>query len=230
MNSRARRGGITYALLAFACLALSAGGAVAMREEMSIYLRTGPVIARAKQITPSTTVGFSADGMRATLRDCVMAMQRYKSLEMAYETPETKERILSNCLEISDLIAERAPSFSYAYFSGAFAAILLGDKEGFNARMRRSQLTAPNEQWLVDLRVDLGETHLADLDPAGFVAHEDDLRLMVRSAVGLRNVAKRWIGDEDFRVRIADIVEAMPQETQRRFIVNLERAVRNAGR
>jgi hypothetical protein len=230
MSSVVRQRGPAYAVLAMVCLALAAGGALAMREEFSTYLRTGSIVNRAKQITPDMTIGLSTNTMRATLGDCVGTMQRFKSLEMMFEPPETRAGILNNCLATADEIAGRAPSLSLAWFTGAYAAIMLSDIAGFNDRMRRSQLTAPSEQWLADMRVELAETHLSDLDAQTRAAHEEDLKLMVRSAVGLRNVAKRWIRDENFRARIADIVETMPEETQKRFITNLQRAVRNAGR
>lgn len=228
--SSAVRQGPAYALLAMVCVTLAVAGAFAMREEFSAYLRTGSIVNRVKQVTPDMTIGLSTNSMRAALGDCVGAMQRFKSLEMMYEAPESRASILENCLAIADEIAARAPSMSLAWFTGAFAAITLNDTVGFNDRMRRSQLTAPSEQWLVDMRVELAETHLSDLNAQALAAHEEDLKLMVRSAVGLRNVAKRWIRDDTFRTRIADIVENMPQETQQRFITNLQRAVRNAGR
>lgn len=86
MSSVVRQRGPAYAVLAMVCLALAAGGALAMREEFSTYLRTGSIVNRAKQITPDMTIGLSTNTMRATLGDCVGTMQRFKSLEMMYET------------------------------------------------------------------------------------------------------------------------------------------------
>lgn len=230
MNSVTQGSRWAYGLLTLACLVLGASGIFAMSQESSAFLRSGPIIDRAKLVEPTMSVGLSADSMRTVLNDCNGAMQRYRSLDMIYQGAETRDNIVRNCFETADHIAAQSPTLSIAWYTGAFAAALLGDKPAFNERLQRSQLTAPNEQWIVDIRVDLAENYLADLDSLSLVAHEKDLQLMVRSALGLRNVARRWIRDEGFRARIADIVEIMPQDVQRRFVTNLQRAVRNAGR
>lgn len=228
MNLRAREKTPIYGLFVLACILLAGSGAFAMRQEFSTYLRTGTVIPRAAQVMPDMVIGLSANSMRSILGDCIGAMKLYNSLTMLYAGEETRDGIVNNCLATADIIAEQSPTLSIAWFTGAYASILRDDVAGFNDRLQRSQLTAPNEQWIVDMRVDLAENNLAKLDTASLAAHEHDLKLMVLSAVGLRNVARRWISDEAFRGRITDILETMPQDAQQRFVINLRRTVGNA--
>jgi len=220
-----------WAIIGFATvsLLLAVGGAFAAREEITVYQRTGTLTQRAKAITPAATIGLSSDSFKVNLTDCVLFFQRIGSLEARFETSETLTTVMQNCLAVADQVTRRAPSMSLSWFTGAYAAILLGDAKGFNERFVRSRLTGPTEQWMADLRISLAEGHLAALDGQSLAAHDDDLRLMVQSSLGLRNVALRYIKDEGFRERVEMIVETLPEVAQQRFLNNLNREVRDAG-
>lgn len=138
----------------------------------------------------------------------------------------TKARtaVATHCLGAADAIAGRAPGHAYAAYVAARAAAALGDRAGAEARLLRSHIAGPMEQWVAELRVDLVEPGYAAAGEALRRRHADDLALLVRSRRGIAAVSHRYVADPGFRARITDIVEALPEEDQARFVATVRRA------
>jgi hypothetical protein len=56
-------------------------------------------------------------------------------------------------------------------------------------------------------------------------AHDDDLRMLVRSDRGIATIATRYVSDAAFRDRITAIVETMTPPDQQRFIGSVRNAL-----
>ncbi len=214
----------TLGLLAVLSTALLAGGPAAVTFESGPFLGTEITpIQRTLALDPTApSIGLSYDVAKAVLADCSTALKRTASLEMRFQGEGAPRRIAETCLSLSTEATNAMPASSYAWLVRAEASLAMADIDGFNTDLNYSQLTGPNEQWIADLRVELAEANLSLLSPQALAAHDRDLRLLVSSSVGLRNLARRYVTDVNFRERIADIVETMPETSQRRFINNLQ--------
>jgi len=117
------RNNLLLPLLALGSIVLSCAGVFAAREEFSTYLRTGSYLERAKQITPDMTMGLSSNSMQATLLDCLNLLAHFESLELCFETEETRTALLNKCLAVADEIGARAPTRSLVWFAAASAML-----------------------------------------------------------------------------------------------------------
>lgn len=214
----------TLGLLAVMSIALLAGGTAAVTFESGPFLGSGitPIQRTLALDATQPSIGLSYDVAKAVLADCATALRQTSSLEMLFQGEGAPRRVAETCLALSTAATAAMPASSYAWFVRAQANLAMADIAEFNADLTYSQLTGPNEQWIADLRVELSEANLSQLSPQALAAHDRDLRLLVSSSVGLRNLARRYVTDVNFRERIAAIVETMPETAQRRFINNLQ--------
>lgn len=155
---------------------------------------------------------------QAALSSCQSALQTKKSLEMRYLPTDMQAQIGPHCREIALSAVADYPTDSYAWSVAALASADVQDWPAMNSYLVRSQLTGPTEQWIAQTRVTVAQDNWAMLDDAAIVAAERDLRLMVVSIRGIRQLALRYIGDLEFRERIEALVATMPEENQRRFV------------
>ena len=132
--------------------------------------------------------------------------------------------VFQHCRDEADGIAREVPAYAYAHYVGALAAAGLGDKDGFNHRIRAAQITGANEQWVAELRVGLVEDHLADVTADVAAHHEADLRLLAGSSRGVASISSRYVRQPDFRDRITTIVETMSEAEQERFVALVRQA------
>jgi hypothetical protein len=218
------------ALLIFAGLCLAGASAFAAAQEATVYLRgNGTVVQRAMALFDDPSSGLSNTSKMLTLADCDAALDSLRTLEMRYQPEERQKAVPALCRTIASDVAASVPTMGYAWFVGAKAALAAGDIDAFNRYFVVSAALSPTELNLALTRVHIAENNLALLDETARAAEDNDLRLLVRSGLGVRNVAARYVADVNFRQRIADIVEEMPVPIQQRFLDRLNSAVRNAG-
>jgi hypothetical protein len=188
-------------------LALVAGGGWLAYAEARPYFMSGIVDSERVSTLASMQVvpGPSISSQRSLLENCVRAIRASGTRGQ----PGTRLRAVSeNCLGIADGIAAAGPANSYAWYVAALSSYHAGDQEGAVARLIRSQETGPNEGWIAELRVGLGEVLLDALPQNGRANHDSDLRTLVASWRGIASIATA-------------IVEGMPEPDQRRFITTL---------
>jgi hypothetical protein len=215
----------SIALLGIAGLFAVVGGAWAVRAELAPFLtaRESSMSRILELAGGGTDAGLSIQAQQLLLFDCRNAIG---SLVSQLQTTEVRDGLFTNCLARSDEIAAAAPSFSMAWASGAVAAAALKDWAGFNMRLHRSYLSGATEQWIADMRVDLAERNLDQLDEQTRADHEADLRMLVGTSNGLRSLARRYLAEPSFRERITGLVDTMSQDDKARFV----NAVQKAGR
>lgn len=201
------------------CVALLGGWAI-YQESTNVVLEPGlSNIARVVRTLGTKDIGgVWTRTQQSALQSCQAALQTRKSLEMRFLPPETQASLGPHCLQIALSAAADFPTDSYAWSVAALASADLRDWAAMNAYLVRSQLTGPTEQWIAELRVTVAQDNFAVLDDAARVAAEQDLRLLVISIPGIRQIARRYINDLEFRARIEALVETMPAENQRRFV------------
>ena len=113
---------------------------------------------------------------------------------------------------------ELMPTYSYGWFALAYTDALAGNWDAMNEHLYRSQVTGQASQWVAEQRVAVAESYREHLDARSRGSNDADLQMLVLSQRGIRSIAARYVNDPTFRERITTIVEALPQQTQRRFI------------
>jgi hypothetical protein len=207
---------LPWAPLLFSLTLLTAGAGVLWAETRAYVEATQPDAELVAHLMDRPLfAGPSLSSARITLGGCMRAL---RSLRIRLVSPTSQEAVWTHCRKTAEGILVANPFDGYASLVSAVAAGFLGDSEGLNARLARSQFVARSEQWLAELRVDLGEDRLGLLDDSTLAGHDSDLRLLARSERGVRSIARRYIEDASFKQRIFRVVAALPDEVQRRFV------------
>lgn len=165
-------------------------------------------------------LGLSIQSQQLFLQDCRQAL---KSFAPYTQPAETRDALFKRCLSTSNRIVALSPSFSVAWLTGALAAAQLRDWEGANARLVRSQVTGPSEQWIAQLRVELAANLGERLTEPAMHSFDEDLRLLLGSYEGIRTIAQYIVDDPEFRERIMSIAQTFPPDEQARIAENISR-------
>lgn len=202
---------------AYFCTAAFCGWTASM--EIRPLLRPSPRDAGFSPVFASNTLhyGLSSYSKRKLLTDCyhILSTSRVDT-----DIRVNLEILAKSCQLLSGNIVQTMSTNSYAWFVNALASSRLRDVTAFRESYHQSHLTGPNEQWLADLRVRLGEENLSDLDAQARLDHEQDLVLLANSDLGSISLAGRYVNDPGFRQRAMDALSKVPPERQRRFLNN----------
>ena len=204
-------------------LMLAIGGGWIVYQEGATYLVEGRsgIDRTVAALDHPVPAGISMLSRRATLLDCRSTLVSLDSLTMRYYGPQVRTGAITHCEALADVITERAPNDSLAWYVGALAAAAAQDWPGMSKRLRASQISGPNEQWVAQPRASLAEDNFEHLDGAVLAGQEQDLKLLVSSGLGIRSIARRYVTNPEFRERIITIVETLPPLDQRRFATNV---------
>lgn len=198
-------------------LALATSGAAVAYVEAKSYLSAGILPRERFDVLASGNVdlGLSTASRMLVLNNCYEAMT---SVAARLQPAARRSAVASNCLIAADRISAGEPASSFAWYVAALAASENSDAASMTQRLRMSQISGPSEQWIVELRVNLAEDHLATLTPDALAGHEGDLSLLAQSQRGVASIAQRYVRQADFRERITALVEMLPAEQQQRFL------------
>lgn len=213
----------THRVVLVASIALLLGAVAAAYSESRAYVGGGltPAESFTALLDGQQKPGLSVASTRLVLDGCYDALQGvYGRLRPTAE----RRTVAEKCRDLVATTTTEMPSYSFAWYVGALAAVQLEQPAGLVDALRQSQLTGPTEQWLAELRVALAEDHFQQL-PADVRSNNDnDLALLVVSDRGIASIARRYVDDPGFRERIADIVEKLSEHDQQRFISTIELA------
>lgn len=216
-------GRVPHAFILLVSLALAGGGTFVAFGEAQAFL-AGGVLPREKfqaLATNTQMTSLSTASNHLVLDACYDAMTGvYGRLQPSSD----RTAVASTCFAQADAMTASMPSYSYAWYIGAFSAAKLSDGVALADRLRQSQLTGPHEQWIAELRVALAEDNLTSLPPDVLLGNDRDLAMLVASSRGIASIAARYVGDPTFRSRITAIVEQLPPAAQRRFVSKVESA------
>lgn len=171
--------------------------------------------------------GISQLSARMVLDSCSQAVT---SIYGRFEPLDRREIVLANCLAQVEGTVQSMPTYGLAWFVGALLAAEQGDFANMNEKLLRAYWAAPYEQWIAELRVNLSELHLERLDDTYLDLHRRDLAMIVQNSRGISKIANRWVIDPDFRARITEIVEQLPEESQVKFVGRVRAAAAAFGR
>lgn len=203
---------LPLALLAAAATAL--GGWVSYKEGVPFFVERQD--GRFVSLENATAEpGLATASWQEVLIECARSLR-----SLTHEAASTAG-VVPLCREIATDIVASAPTSALGWYVGAAAAAAAQDWSAFNKDLQASYLTAKSEMWVARWRVPLAERNFAQLEPAVLALHEDDLRLMVGSWMGVRVVAAFYAANPAFRERITAIVETMTAEDQSRFLSSL---------
>lgn len=211
----------------FAAGVLGMSGAAAYYELAPYF--TGGTDSQARYqalVDGDTVIGISSFSHRVVLNGCLEATN---SIYGRLQSAERRNAVIAHCRAEAADITERTPSNGFAWLMLARLAGLTGDITEMNRDLAMSRATAPFEQWVAELRVDLAENRLADLSPENQAGNNEDLAMLVQTRRGIATIAHRYVREQDFRQRITDIVETLPEEDQARFVDNVRAVARDAG-
>lgn len=170
--------------------------------------------------------GFSSFSQTMVLQDCLKAVT---SIYGRLQPKDQRTNVIENCRNEAIAITDRAPTQSLAWFVQALIAAEVNNPEDLNLSLAKSRLAGPNEQWIAEVRVELAELNYDKLDAENLEGNAQDLLLLVKSKRGVRKIARRYIQRPEFRQRLADLVETLPEESQKKFVSNVRRAARELG-
>lgn len=209
-------------LLGLFAVALFAIAGWAARLEISPYLIGTSRDALVSQLVSGTApMGISSEAQSEFLFDCRDALT---SVKLRAGPSADLRAAVATCRDAADDIVSDTPSSSIAWFTGAFASIIVGDVDGFNTRLLRAYLTGPNEQWLAELRFALAEDNYSRLEASIIPHYEHDLGLLLSSSQAVDLVTYRYMSaTADARARIGSVLAKLPPEIQDRFKSRLER-------
>lgn len=220
---------VAQGAMLFVTLALVTSGAAVAYVEANAYLSAGILPAEHFDAlaTGDIDIGLSVASHTLILSNCYEALT---SVAARLRPAARRNTVAANCLMVADRISAGEPANSFAWYIAALAASESGDIPTMTQRLRMSQISGPSEQWIVELRVNLAEDHLAALTPDALLGHEDDLTLLVQSQRGVASIAQRYVRQAEFRERITALVEKLPAEQQRSFLYNVRIAADQVSR
>lgn len=224
MRDRRARGSPGLLVLSLTSLLLAGGSAYALLAESGPYLFAGSGLSQRVEALAGGKLhaGLSRPARDLVLDDCVQVAGSLFGLSLR---TDLRNAAIANCADAAAGFAAASPAYSYAYYVEALMAAERNDPATLNRALTTARAVAPTEQWLAELRVKLAEEQLAQLEPATLAGHEADLGLLVMSQRGIRTIARRYAAVESFRGRITAIVENLPVEQQKRFIVALRKEI-----
>lgn len=206
------------------CLLISAASGYGLWRELAPFL--GKPIEQALTADEFAgedfEFGLSSYSKTLVMKDCYRIVLAYSDIDMIDEAVRT---VVSTCAGRAAQIVSVTPTDSFAWLVRAAASVRLLAKDDFNAALKQSQLTGPNEQWIARFRVDLAETHFSQLSSETVASETADLRLLASSERGVALIAQRYVSNPDFRARITAIVETMPQDRQIVFLRNVKKSM-----
>lgn len=192
------------------------GGILVMRVEFAPFLWSDSSVQwRVQEIAAGRIeYGLSTSSRESALADCRRATL---SLEARLQPSSIRSAVYTNCLALSDSFAAIQPTLSIAWLTGAIASAQVEDWPAFTSRMTRSLLSAPNEQWVAEMRISVFEQyydHLTDDLRAGNAA---DMLLLTDNDPGLLKLAQIFVASPASRDRIAAVVGTRPEMTREKF-------------
>lgn len=210
---------ILLLVLVGAFAVLSVYAAIAAQREYTAY-RAGTTWGVAEfQDYKGGTLALSHRSNQYWLDGCLRAVT---SIEGRLLYGENRTRLQESCKGIVDAITKASPNNTYAWYFQAYLAHQYGSDNEFNAALLQSYESGPTEQWIAELRVPLAERGLVSLNTQALKGHKNDLGLLVQSRRGIGSIARRYVRDPEFRARITDVVETLPQTAQQHFLRTLK--------
>lgn len=206
------------------CLLISAASGYGLWRELAPFMAK-PI---EQALTPDGYAGedfdfgLSSYSKTLVMKDCFRIVLAYRDIDMI---DEAARDVVSKCANRASDIVATTPTDSFAWLVRAAASVRLLARDEFNAALRQSQLTGPNEQWIARFRVSLAETYFPQLSAETVKLEAADLKLLVSSERGVKLIAERYVSNPDFRARITAIVEAMPQDRQIVFLRNVKKSM-----
>ena len=214
-------------LLILAALALLAGGAWAAQRELAMFaMDSSSPPARLASLMEVEDLPPSIESRHEILRQCSSLLF---SIYARMGTDGGGDALIEHCGRLARSASETDGANSLAWSLQARVAGLKGDYAAMNQALALSYTTGANEQWLAANRFATGERYWAELTPEVRANHEADIRLMLGSRRAIATLVSEYLAKPDFRARLIELVEGLPNEDQRRFINDVRRVSRNLG-
>jgi hypothetical protein len=170
--------------------------------------------------------GLSLQARQNALFRCVEAVSSTRHL---VQPRSVSDAVRDNCTQLAEHALRQNPAHSLASLVMAVMRKDAGDLDGMVAALERSQDSAPAEQWLAGMRVELAESVRPEVGDNALNFMNDDLALMAQSYTGVVAIAERYVRQPDFRERITVIVDTLPEDVQARFLRWVEIAAGSRG-
>ena len=212
----------TLLLLSLACLGL---GAFALRAEAgasSLGSGSSQLPQFLSMMDEAPPLPLSVEGQRAWLRNCEVALQAAAPLALRFASDRQKAAVLPFCANLAQASVAADKTDAYAWLVLATTQIRQGEMDAASQSIVWSALTGHNESWLAQIRFDLVQNNYAALSASAQSAGDADTAILVQSNRGAA-VARQYVADADFRRRAEQLIEALPETVQRRFISLIRR-------
>jgi hypothetical protein len=212
-------------LAVFGITLLGLGAWVFAREGGTYLLHANTPVTSINLRSENDPTGLGIATRTDVLRECDSTLRSAKSFELMVLSSVKFEDLRQRCAQISEDIAQSAPTFSLDWAVAARAAAVGGDWPKMNEYFRASQQTGPNEQWIGRLRFEMADVFFDQLDDISRSAYDQDLAMLIKSNKGIPYIARQYVLDVAFRARITAVLESMSETDQRRYVSILRRMI-----
>lgn len=208
-------------LLVITGLGLAAGGVWAGQRELAMFAmdRSSPG-ARMDSILATPALPPSIESRREILNQCsVLVFSTYARARGEAAMGE----LVGHCAALAEQATSSDGANSLAWSLRARTAGLSGEFDAMNQALALSFATGRSEQWLADSRFATGEKFRSQLSAETSANHEADIRLMLASNLAIETLVREYLAKPDFRDRLVDLVDTLPEDAQRAFLGDVRR-------
>jgi hypothetical protein len=173
-------------------------------------------------VSGGLTRPLSLRGRYWVTRQCYVAIT---SVYARLSPGDRRQALFDACGALADDITSEEPLNGFAFLVSALIAAENGNVVAFNSAMAEARRTAPNEGWLSQLRVAVGEQYYASFDEPGRKRHNADLAVTAATRLGLPQIATAFVANPGRREEITAVVETLAPSLQERFLTAVQAEV-----
>lgn len=148
-------------------------------------------------------------------------------LGMAQST-ERRQALVTACVDYASAFVADSPVNAHGWLVLAEMAADLGNADALNYGLRQSRLTAPVSASLAEDRLQVLRKHLDLIDDGNRDGMGEDVLALMRGDAGVRTLARLYDDAPALREPIAQVVETLDADRQRRFLQAYARTGRTA--
>ena len=215
--------GIVLAAASFCLVLMLTGGwffVSELRTFGEIRKDADSALAHIVERTTPPNPGLSYVMQTRTLEMCNDAMTARSKI---YFDPQSIEHAATLCQQSARQALARTPAWGLAHMTLARALAEAGDAAAAQDAMALSSVTAPREGWIAQKRILLALELGSDLTPQTRANLANDIAVVASGAATLQWLARLYAARQGNRDMIAALIDAQPEDVQRRFLTYVRR-------
>lgn len=219
MSRRARKIQLILALTGLVLVAASAW--IGVREYRVFLTMQQPMSQPGPDTQTGTPPLVAGWAYRTQWRQLDRCATKQLGITALLATDETRISDASACLALAAEILRRAPTLSPAHFAVAVSSYRLGDLDVTRRALASARLTARNEGWQADRRMQLALLAFDSYPPDIQTGLEQDIDVLIRHFETLSAVSRAYVAYPHARAIITAQAEKQSPEIQEQFLTHV---------